>query len=1512
MSKQRRAPPPGGGGGAAASSPPRQRNPGNKSPKSKQNDSQENREQQDDEFEALQAMYPEELTPLPRVWNNYQFRLTLHPLGNETHKLKLTVTLPAKYPNIRPDLSLVGSEGISDEDLEELRKQLYQVCDDRLGTPSIFDVATEAQTYLDEHYGASDSASNAGAQKESMYQDMLSRQRQAQETVQQHLQQTEQHERLREETATRDLHKRIGEDVQKRTEAAKQMRQERGKITSPVLGATAPKQGPARSDALPPPDLDLTNTEQDKNNHGNDADQDERGQNLQEDDATSHVFLPHMQPSANRESRFETDFEEIACLGEGGFGKVLKVRNRLDGMFYAIKVIKLEKESMLNKKMLREVTTLSRLHHRYIVRYFQAWLEGGDATREGKERQNRIGRNQANSDDQSTDAEESETTPTLAYKQTAKRGHEISHATQSQYVKDVDGSLVDISVAGYDEHRVAPQMDSERNLFSKKRTGSEDWMALDTSSSGYPGNANAQNAQNEEDSSTESEEEDSEDEDSSSEDSTESASSSTESDKEQEASYSFDEEGGAGPEYSESLALPATKEENTGDSSLFEWTANEQQPVDGKSTDQKQVQKPTATSKPAKAPRQYLYIQMEFCPGSTLREIVDEHNLRENVEKIWRLFSQILEALSYLQNRGVIHRDLKPPNLFIDAEECIKIGDFGLATGEGDEYTSRTGVPKAGKPEDSSATMGVGTTLYRAPELDPHSGPKAYAPPKSGQRFSQYDIKADMFSLGVIFFEMWKKPFGTSSERYHTLMLLRKLPPLDFKQIKKSLSSDERSMKKAAMGNLPDECKPLFDGIPTQAVILLRWLLLHDPSKRPSADDVLESNLLPRRGEIDEGYLEEAIRVVSQRGSATHAKLMQSLFGQPTEDTVDFTFEIDPASTKSYSSSIDCLPFDFQPKLLRETLCKALSSVFERHGAVPFEAPLLMPKPANIAAQASASRQRHSGLFSDPLGVSLLSMSRRADVGKAFGASAEEVTAALQNFRGMSFGANMGGVGICTPEVGDTVPIYLDPSGTVVHLPFDLCEPFARFIARYDIQWLRRYALAPVYRTRSYGGCSHPKELSEADYDIVWNLRAENKRQGLSEPTSFLGIENLDPWGIVPKAASMEAEVLLVSAEATSLLSAEIGSYFVRMNNAKILRGLMDFAAVPIPKRAVVAQTLSAAVHTACIRAEGTRVGAKKNCMKDTAEKKSQTSRTEKKKRGTKSGQDDVDEVSDDSDDFSGLRDEWSAIRKFLLKRVGLSQASADALKVFFSLSPYPLVAVDELCQFVEEQWQPMYERLRSMEQETSSRQRRVGRTSLTLKLRLAGLSMLAEGVYEIRHTLIYSLRVVKGKLRSNIKEPASDPLPEIPTNINNVKKQKIPPFSKILEDFKTWNMSRNSEIYTHIIGFLQYLASLRLDVGFAEKNGKYSHAFVFQTVLNPPQTLASKKKKRKSRKTDTLDVNNATDEELIVEFASIGLKSPLGTDRDCIAKGGRYDDLVLRFKLPGDSVELPVAVGVR
>ena len=93
-------------------------------------------------------------------------------------------------------------------------------------------------------------------------------------------------------------------------------------------------------------------------------------------------------------SRYESDFEELDVLGKGSFGEVVKVRNRLDGRFYAIKKILIthawgqgkDKSARLNR-ILREVTTLSRLHHQYVLRYFQAFIEyDGQATPQAQQR----------------------------------------------------------------------------------------------------------------------------------------------------------------------------------------------------------------------------------------------------------------------------------------------------------------------------------------------------------------------------------------------------------------------------------------------------------------------------------------------------------------------------------------------------------------------------------------------------------------------------------------------------------------------------------------------------------------------------------------------------------------------------------------------------------------------------------------------------------------------------------------------------------------------------------------------------------------------------------------------------------------------------------------------------------------------------------------------------------------------------------------------------------------------
>ncbi len=76
----------------------------------------------------------------------------------------------------------------------------------------------------------------------------------------------------------------------------------------------------------------------------------------------------------NKNSRYLMDFEEIANIGKGSFGEVIKAKNRIDGRYYAIKKIKIYQGRFLNRIM-REVQTLSLMHHQYVLRYYQAWIE---------------------------------------------------------------------------------------------------------------------------------------------------------------------------------------------------------------------------------------------------------------------------------------------------------------------------------------------------------------------------------------------------------------------------------------------------------------------------------------------------------------------------------------------------------------------------------------------------------------------------------------------------------------------------------------------------------------------------------------------------------------------------------------------------------------------------------------------------------------------------------------------------------------------------------------------------------------------------------------------------------------------------------------------------------------------------------------------------------------------------------------------------------------------------------
>lgn len=87
------------------------------------------------------------------------------------------------------------------------------------------------------------------------------------------------------------------------------------------------------------------------------------------------VAFPFMNVGSGQ-SRLQLEFEFICFIGKGGFGEVMKVRNKLDGQIYAIKKIKLNpKNKQMTRKLMREVKLLSRLNHENVVRYYTSWIE---------------------------------------------------------------------------------------------------------------------------------------------------------------------------------------------------------------------------------------------------------------------------------------------------------------------------------------------------------------------------------------------------------------------------------------------------------------------------------------------------------------------------------------------------------------------------------------------------------------------------------------------------------------------------------------------------------------------------------------------------------------------------------------------------------------------------------------------------------------------------------------------------------------------------------------------------------------------------------------------------------------------------------------------------------------------------------------------------------------------------------------------------------------------------------
>ncbi|KAI9746573.1 MAG: hypothetical protein M1818_000286 [Claussenomyces sp. TS43310] len=314
-------------------------------------------------------------------------------------------------------------------------------------------------------------------------------------------------------------------------------------------------------------------------------------------------------------------------------------------------------------------------------------------------------------------------------------------------------------------------------------------------------------------------------------------------------------------------------------------TTSSQRNDDGADGDYFELRKTPSPSKARRPSRTILYIQMEYCERRTLRDLI-KRGLYKDSDEIWRLFRQMLEGLAHIHSLNIVHRDLKPENIFIDGALNVRIGDFGLATAG--QYSAADRATNTAQSSHNMTTS-IGTASYVAPEVRSSVG--------------TYNSKVDMYSLGIIFFEMCF-PAATTMERVHVLH--------DLRQVKPTLPQDFNTIEKAI-----------------QAEIILS-LVNHNPKERPSSAGLLQSGKIPVQMESE--TIRQALAGLLEPKSQYYQKMMAALFSRPITQVKDFAWDMDgriPAA---------------KDIMIRNVVKQQLTSIFRRHGALEIARPSLFPR----------------------------------------------------------------------------------------------------------------------------------------------------------------------------------------------------------------------------------------------------------------------------------------------------------------------------------------------------------------------------------------------------------------------------------------------------------------------------------------------------------------------------------------------------------------------------------------
>ena len=216
----------------------------------------------------------------------------------------------------------------------------------------------------------------------------------------------------------------------------------------------------------------------------------------------------------------------------------------------------------------------------------------------------------------------------------------------------------------------------------------------------------------------------------------------------------------------------------------------------------------------AKKPRETLNIITEYADGEDLSKKIKNQmklNKKFSEDQILDWFTQICLAVYHIQKNKILHRDIKPQNVFMTKSSMVKLGDFGISKNLNTTW--------------EKAVTFIGTPYYISPEIVQNE---------------PYSFKSDIWSLGVLLYELiaLKFPFDASS-----------LPKLMIKIMK-------GQYMKLKDKNFSPELTNLVDKI-----------LNVDPTKRPGIKEILNMPIIKKRivillkeVEYDKKYSEKYIK----------------------------------------------------------------------------------------------------------------------------------------------------------------------------------------------------------------------------------------------------------------------------------------------------------------------------------------------------------------------------------------------------------------------------------------------------------------------------------------------------------------------------------------------------------------------------------------------------------------------------------------------------------------------------